>query len=302
VKALLTGALGFSARHLVARLRQEKNMFIVGSDLPPRGANTLDLYRPCNITAADEVAGLMREIQPDWVFHLAGLLRGGAAELYRVNVLGSVHILEAVKNNAPKAAVLLVGSAAEYGIWPPTEMPLSESHACRPLGPYGVSKYAVTLITQDYARDGLKVVVARPFNLIGPGMPPTLVAGAITQRAKRALASGQSTVTVGNIDTQRDFVAIEDAVDAYVRLLQAEAWGEVVNVCSGRPCSIRSLLQILLSFSSRTLTLVEDESLKRSHDAPLVIGDTAKGERLLGFRPKVELRDSLRAAWDAAVN
>ena len=129
-------------------------------------------------------------------------------------------------------------------------MPLAEDHECRPVGPYGLSKHAMTLAALDHARaDGTKVIVARPFNLVGAGMPTNLVAGAIAQRTRQALARGESTITVGNANTQRDFIAVEDAVEAYVKLLQSGAWGEVFNICSGQATSIESIIQTLLSFS-----------------------------------------------------
>jgi len=303
LKILVTGATGFTARHLIARLRREKGAVISGSDLAADAPSIpLDSYDACDITDAGQVADLVRKTGPQRVFHLAGLFRGGAPVLYRVNVMGAVNLFEAVKKNAPEAAVLAVGSAAEYGIWPPSEMPLGEDHPCRPAGPYGVSKYSMTLIAQDYARnEGLRVVVARPFNLVGAGMPATLMAGAIVQRIKSALAAGQSSIAVGNLEAQRDFLAIEDAVEAYVQFLQAGVWGQVLNVCSGRPSSIRSVLDTLLSFAPKTIAMVEDESLKRSNDAPIATGDPSRAQKACGFSPQITLQDALRSAWNAAL-
>ena len=298
---LITGAGGFTATHLIQRLRLEGDVFLAGTDALSEVANSknLDSYSRADLTDFRQVVEVVKKTKPDWVFNLAGLARGNAPDLYRVNLVGAVNLLEAVKTECPQAAVLLIGSAAEYGIWPPDHMPLSEAHECRPVGAYGLSKHAMTLAAQDYARNGgMKVVVARPFNLIGAGMPTNLVAGAIAQRAKAALMNGESSIAIGNADTKRDFIAIEDAVEAYVRLLQAGHWGEVFNICSGEAHSIRSIVETLLSFSPRPIQVIEDVSLKRSNDAPLVVGDGAKVRRLCGFSPRVALDDALRAAWD----
>ena len=142
------------------------------------------------------------------------------------------------------------------------------------------------------------MVVARPFNLIGAGMPTNLVAGAIAQRIKAALANGDSAISVGNTAAERDFVAVEDAADAYVKLVQAEKWGQVFNICSGEACSIQFVLQTLLSFSPRPLEVIEDESLKRPNDAALVIGNATKARHAFGFKPRVRLRDALLSAWN----
>jgi len=301
VRVLLTGSAGFTARHLVPRLRQEPSVFIAGSDLALRGMSyALDEYRQCDLTFPRHAVHLVSHVKPDWIFHLAGLFRGSAPDLYRVNLMGAVNLLESVKTHAPQASVLLVGSAAEYGIWPASEMPLGEDHACRPVGPYGASKFAVTLAAKDYVSNaGLKVVVARPFNLVGAGMPASLVAGAIAQRAKSALAHGDKAITIGNTEAERDFVAVEDAVDGYVKLLQAGAWGEVFNICSGQTRSIRSILETLLSFAPRPLQVVEDPALKRSNDIPVIYGDPTKARKRCGFTCKIALRDSLRSAWEA---
>lgn len=304
MNVLITGAGGFTARHLIERLRLEGNFFLAGTGVLAEVANSqnLDSYSRVDLTDFRQVAEVVRKTKPHWIFNLAGLARGSAPDLYRVNLLGAINVLEAVKTGCPEAAVLLIGSAAEYGSWPPDHMPLSEDHECRPIGAYGLSKHAMTLSARDYMRtEGVKVVVARPFNLIGAGMPTNLVAGAIAQRAKAALTNGQSTIALGNSDTKRDFIAIDDAVEAYVRLLQGCHWGEVFNICSGEAHSIRSVVETLLSFSPKPIQVIEDISLKRPNDAPLVVGDGTKLRRLCGFSPRVALDDALRAAWDYIV-
>ena len=304
MKVLITGAGGFTATHLLRRLRAEKDFFLAGTDMLPARPQVLGLddYVAADLGDFEQVAAVIRSARPDWIFNLAGMARGSARDLYRINLLGAVNLLEAVKAEAPGAALLLIGSAAEYGIWPESHMPLAEDHECRPVGPYGLSKHAMTLAALDHARaDGTKVIVARPFNLVGAGMPTNLVAGAIAQRTRLALARGESAITVGNANTQRDFVAVEDAVEAYVKLLQSGAWGEVFNICSGQATSIESIIQTLLSFSPRPMRVVEDESLKRPNDPLVVVGDGAKARRVCGFSPSRTLHDALRAAWDGMV-
>jgi GDP-4-dehydro-6-deoxy-D-mannose reductase len=301
VRVLITGARGFTARHLVRRLRQEPEVWLTGTGRSAAGAAGLgfDSYLAADLTDSRQVLSVVEQARPDWIFNLAGLVRGIAPDIYRVNLIGAVNLLEAVKCAAPNAAVLLVGSAAEYGIWPASHMPLSEEHECRPVGPYGLSKYAMTAAGLDYARNlGTKVIIARPFNLIGAGMPTNLVAGAIAQRAKAVLTDAEPVINVGNADSQRDFIAIEDAVDAYVKLLQSARWGEVFNVCSGEPYSIRQIIDTLLSFAAQPIRVLEDEALKRVNDAPVVVGDARKAMRACGFRARTSLHDALRAAWD----
>jgi GDP-4-dehydro-6-deoxy-D-mannose reductase len=302
--ALVTGANGFCGRHLVGRLLGRRDVRVVGLDLAPAALGTPrpQEYLQTDLCDADQAQAAVERTRPDLVFHLAGLMDGDAAELYRVNLLGGVYLLEALRRHAADARVLVVGSAAEYGLAPAEDMPLTENHPCRPRGPYGISKHALTLAALDYAHGWrMKVMVARPFNIVGAGVPGSLVVGAVLGRIKQALDGGEPVARIGNLDTQRDFVAVEDAADAYVRLLDCEAWGEVFNVCSGRPRSIRWLVERLLGFSERPIRLAVDPALVRPADAPVVYGSWEKSHRAAGFRPSTPLDSALQSAWECAM-
>lgn len=304
MKVLITGAAGFTARHLCKRLRQEGSVSITGTDIveQPPGDTDIDHYHQANLTNPKEVRDLLSEVRPDWIFHLAGIFRGDVTAIYQVNLMGTLNLLETIKEISPETAILLVGSAAEYGIWPSEEMPLAENHPCEPINAYGSSKLAMTQVAQTYFRQsGTKSVIARPFNIIGAGMPNTLLPGAIAERAKAALETDSPEIAAGNLASQRDFIAIEDAVDAYVNLLKTELWGEVYNICSGAPRTIDSVIQTLLSFSPRPISLVKDPALVHANDPPLVTGDFSKAQQAFGFTPKVKLEDALKAAWQAVV-
>lgn len=300
---LISGAAGFTARHLLRRLKAEANLKIVGTDVAvwasrPTG---FDGYVAADLLDYAQVGSLVQQIKPQWIFHLAGLSKGSAFNLYRINTLAALNLIEAVRIECPDG-LLLVGSAAEYGAWPASEMPLGETHECKPISAYGISKYAMSLAALDFTRQcGLKAVVARSFNLVGAGLPNNLVVAAIAERVKAALHDPDPVITVGNLHTQRDFIAVEDAVDAYVQLLKAEAWGEVFNVCSGQPTPIESVVATLASFSPRPVRWVVDPSLQQRNDTSLVTGDPTKIQRRCGFQPRIALRDALRATWDYCI-
>ena len=300
--AMITGACGFCAVHLAKKLASQGGIRTIGIDIrerPPTGL-PLDDYISVDIGDRAQVSDAVARVKPDLVFHLAGLVRGDAAELFRVNLLGGIHLMEAILESAPDARTLVVGSAAEYGHVPESEMPITEEHPCNPIGPYGLSKYSLTLAALDYARNrGLKVSVARPFNIVGAGVPRSLVVGAILHRATLALAeSDQPCVTVGNLDTERDFVAVDDVVDGYLQMVQSDHWGEVFNICSGTACSIRSVIERLLAHSPKPIELKVDPALVRPADVKSVYGDCGKANRLLGFVPGTSLDSALLCAWD----
>lgn len=305
MKVLITGAAGFTARHLSIRLSRESGITVVGTDVHrdrPAFGEFTD-YHQADLTDEQVVTELLRKVQPDQIYHLAGVFGGSAPLLYRVNLTASLHLLEAMRMLLPDAALLVVGSAAEYGIWPDAEMPLAEDHPCAPVNAYGASKLAMTEAARLYHRaHGLRVVIARPFNLIGAGMPETLVAGAIITRILSVLGDRDPVITVGNTASERDFVNIDNAVEAYVGMLEAEAWGEVFNISSGRSNSIQEVLDTLVSFAGKPIRVERDESLVRANDPKLITGDCSKARNCFGFAPSTDLAASLHAAWKEAAS
>jgi GDP-4-dehydro-6-deoxy-D-mannose reductase len=305
-RILVTGANGFCARHLILRLTARGQTRVHGADIhagPAKGL-VLNSYTSLDVSNQTQVEALIDSLRPDRIFHLAGRHQGTPIEIYRVNFMGSVHLLEAVRHRAPQARVLMVGSAAEYGHVPPAAMPVLESFPCRPLSPYGISKYAVTLTTRDYAdRHGIKVITARPFNIVGAGLPGDLMVGAVLGRIKAASTSGCEPlcIPVGNLGTERDFVAVEDVVEAYTAMLETQSWGDVFNLCSGEPRTVQSVLETLVSHSTRTVHWRVDPQLVRSADVPCLFGSFDKARAVFGFAPKRPLEAALASAWKAAM-
>jgi GDP-4-dehydro-6-deoxy-D-mannose reductase len=298
---LITGAAGFCGRHLMAFLvSQGGGARTVATDISPEAPAGCSDYISADISDFEQITEVVRTTRPAMLFHLAGRADGSPGEIYRTNVVATVGMLEAVRVHAPECRVLVVGSAAEYGDVPPKELPITELHPCRPRGDYATSKHGALLIGLDYARQHhLRVVAARPFNIIGPGMPPSLLLGAILARTKDALRSSElPVVKVGSLDSVRDFIAVEDVVAAYHRMLQSDFWGEVFNLCSGTRSCVRDVVTELLSHSPRPVQLETDPSLLRHGEAQVSYGSYEKAARAFGFVPRVQLAATLRQAWD----
>jgi GDP-4-dehydro-6-deoxy-D-mannose reductase len=302
---LITGACGFCATHLARALAAEDRVRVVGTDLaaaPSSDAPFAD-YHAADLAQPGTAAALVRQVRPDMLFHLAGRFRGTQEEIHRANYLGGVNVLEAVREAAPRARVLVAGSAAEYGPARTEDMPIAEDCVCRPSGAYGRSKHALCLAALDSAhRRGLKVVVARPFNVVGAGVPPALVVGAVLERARRALAGPDPpVVAVGNVDSMRDFIAVEDLSAAYLRMIRGDFWGEAFNLCSGVPRRIRDVVELLLAHSPRPITYRVDPQLVNPDDVPVFFGNCDKASRAFGFALSIGLEESLQSAWEYAM-
>jgi GDP-4-dehydro-6-deoxy-D-mannose reductase len=301
---LITGASGFSARHLARRLRGKGPVRILGvSRRTPSEADAglWDIFTRLEALTAPALSRFMQLHRPDSIFHLAGTFTGSEAEMHQANVVTTEALLAAVRSHAPQACVLLVGSAAEYGTVPLAEMPVRESREATPESPYGRSKLAATRLGLAHAQDwGCNVRIARPFNIVGAGVPSTLVTGALIERTRRVVNGEQPVVRVGNIETKRDFIAVDDVADAYVEMIRPDCAGQIFNVCSGRACSIRSLIDLLRTITGHPIPIEVDPALVRPADVLMSYGSCEKANRAWGFMPKFSLEQALAAAWRSA--
>lgn len=294
----VSGAAGFTGRHLVAHLRAlDAPPRIVGLDVAPRPPDGLDAYERIDLGDPAGIRALARLETPTHVIHLAGLMPPAPEpEMWRVNVGTTQALLLGLADAGGGVRLVSVGSAAEYG---PSEGPIEESAAPAPVSPYGRTKLAQsTLALALGERLGIHVSVARTFNLVGPGLPASLVAGALCRQVADPTISE---VRLGNSSARRDFVDVRDAVRAYWAVALAGAAGEVYNVASERATRVGNLLELLFELAGRSMPVVpSDPALLRLQDADCVVGSAGKLRALCGWAPSFTLRDSLAAMLGAA--
>jgi nucleoside-diphosphate-sugar epimerase len=302
---LVLGGSGFVGKHLLATLNAADTEVISVSRTALHVPKVMRCVRGivADLFREDAVGRILRETQPTVIVNLVALKQGDAGLLCSANVSLPVGVLGMTLRWAPHARLVFVGSAAEYGLAGNTEPMLTENSPCQPSGMYGLTKLAGTVASLSLARQlGLCLSVLRPFNIIGAGSPRELVVGAIIERIIASRAQGErQPISVGRVDSIRDFVAVEDVVSAIVSLARHDLSPAVYNVCSGEPRSIEEVVGILLDISGggewRT-----DPALVRPDDVPVAYGSYAKLAHAVGFAPRVSLRDSLASAWRAAVN
>jgi GDP-4-dehydro-6-deoxy-D-mannose reductase len=286
---VVTGAGGFVGQHLTRYLNG-------------RGEQVVALRRQdCDMLDATSVREVLRKANPERIFHLAAqslpeLSWSDPAATFRVNVEGTLNLLEAVRLAKINPSIVIACSSSEYAL-SSDGRPITETDPKEPLSPYGVSKLAVDHCAHIYAvRYGLNVLRVRPFFLIGPGK----VGDVCSDLARRVVAveRGQaSNVPVGRLDIVRDFLDIRDGVEAMVLIGEKGKAGQDYNVCAGYGRRIMDLLDGYRKLASRPLLERVDPSLLRQIDEPVKVGDPAK-LMALGWTARHGLEESLSSILD----
>ena len=301
-RALVTGGNGFVAQWAI-RSMLERGWAVVAAGIgaEPVTPGLSDderervQWRTMDVTKQAEVGSAMDAACPDVVLHLAAvshvpdaLRNPGWA--YEVNAVGTVRLLAEVRRlrlaGTADPAVLVVGSAEQYGRHELNEMPLHEDVEQRPLTLYAASKVAQEVAAlQAFRSEGVRVICTRSFNHSGVGHDVRFLLPSLVARALTLVADG-GTLAIGNGDTVRDFLHVRDVVDAYLALLERGAAGEAYNVSSGEGVSVRALAQAVLRRVGATAEVTMDPALARPVDVPVLVGANAKLRRATGWVPR----------------
>ena len=297
--ALVTGASGFAGSYLIEQLMGEGYEVVAGVHGPKARSSLKCKQRRLDVRDRDEVRGAISELQPDEIYHLAGLTRptsGAVNELYEVNFGGALNLLEAVRKHRSEARVLLVGSAYAYG---PIGRPIAEVEPFNPVNHYGVSKASADLLGGSYALQGLRVVRARPFNHSGPAQSPDFVLPALVEQFTQIkMGKREPIVYLGNTQSVRDFSDVRDVVRGYRLALQRGISGEAYNLGSGRGVSVLELFELVSEVAGVEVERRTEESRVRSTDIPFLVADTSKAREKLGWEVRISLRTTVRDMLD----
>jgi len=292
MRVYVTGGRGFVGRHLDRELRA-CGLEVVGCDLD---ASEVDVTDRAALGRALEAAA------PDAVVHLAAQSSvarsfSDPAATFRVNYLGTLHLLELLEQRHPRARVVLVGSADQYGGRPLGSPPLRESDSLLPSSPYARSKSAAELLGRAAIARGARVFAVRAFNHTGPGQAAHFVAASFAdQLARIARGEREPVLRVGNLESARDFLHVSDVVRAYAELVTGDAPPGVYNIATGRAHTIRELLDALVAQSGVAVSIEIDPERVRPTDQ--LSGDASRLRERTGWEPRVALDGLARALVD----
>ena len=290
--ALVTGSRGFVGPYLIEHLRQSGSVAIELEEdvnICDRSALVEDVKR--------YLSGIPAGTIPV-VFHLAALSHVGQSwnnltDVISVNVAGTANICSILHEAEFDGRLIFVSSAEVYGNHPGKES-LSEWEKAAPLSPYAASKLAgEEFVLQFHRAWGLDVVVARPFNHIGPGQRESFLVSAIAKRITEAVHTGESFIEVGNLSAVRDFLDVRDVVRAYCDLAEAGESGKTYNISSGFGTIVSQLVGRMIELCGANLDMVVSPALTRNIEVPRLVGNSSELIGATGFDPKFTLDATL---------
>lgn len=282
-KLLLTGASGFTGQHFTKAAQQ------AGYEVLPLSAD---------LTDAKAVAAETAAAAPDFVVHLAAIsavTHTDEEALYRVNLFGTLNLLEAlVTLHHPPKRILLASSANVYGN--ADKSPIDESSCPAPVSHYAMSKLAMEFMSARFA-DRLSLLIVRPFNYTGVGHDVRFVIPKLVEHFVRRA----ETIELGNLDVEREFNDVRTVCEAYLRLLQLGQPGQTYNVCSGQPVSLKSVIDALRRNTGHDLQVNVNPDFIRANEVYRLCGNPSKLEACIGQLQHPPLEDTLRWMLSAGV-
>ncbi|MES2261086.1 MAG: NAD-dependent epimerase/dehydratase family protein [Pseudomonadota bacterium] len=297
-RALVTGLAGFTG-HYVAQELRAAGYRVTGTAVPGHarpGADAADDMLAVDLTDRAAVAAAVEQVRPDVVVHLAAIAFVAHADIeqfYRVNVVGTRNLLEALAASQHKpSAVLLASSANIYGN---TELPLlDEEVRPAPANDYAVSKLAMEYMARLWS-ERLPIIITRPFNYTGVGQHENFLLPKIVSHFRRKAAD----IELGNLHVWRDFSDVRMVAAAYRRLLALVPAGQTFNICSSTGYSLGEALDMMGRIAGYRINVHVNPAFVRANEVVRLVGDNTRLASVVGALEPVPLEQTLRWMYEA---
>lgn len=302
---IVTGGTGFVGRHcteaLLSRGVAPANILSVCNNSEP--ANLPIEQMRLDITDEANVSKIIAQVQPKAVIHLAAVANPSFAEAnsrraWMVNLDGTRNLASAIMQASPRTKLIFASSSEAYGeSFNNERLPISELSALRPKTVYGATKAAADIMLNQMAEDGLDVMVFRAFNHTGPGQDTSYVIPSFAKQIEDLkVGTAPPVISVGNLDAERDFLDVRDVVSAYVSaaLTSTKFETSTLNLCSGVPRSIKSILMSLIRLAEVDVEVNVDPDRMRPSEVPRAYGDNHALKTHLNWHPTIEMDETLQ--------
>jgi GDP-4-dehydro-6-deoxy-D-mannose reductase len=307
MKVLITGIGGFAGSHLADLIIRTTQYEVCGvlrdgekRDNIAIHGDRIRLYE-CDIVDFQSIFKIVKETKPDIIFHLAGQAFVPSsfehtAETFKVNVIGPINILEAVKAADISPRIVVITSGEVYGETDGLPNVHTEQSIPRPVNPYAASKTSIDYIAQTYKTyEEMNIVIARPFNHTGPRQRPSFVCSSLARQISVIQKERTAPIlNVGNIKPRRDFTDVRDVARAYWHLgTISNKDNFIFNVCSGSVYSIEEIIGLYEKITGLKFELHTEQKRLRGYDIQLLAGDNGLLQKTTGWRPEIHMKQTL---------
>lgn len=300
--ALVTGAEGFIGSHLV-RFLQAKQWKVIGSYCL-QGRNSFPelpnlAFVQCDLRNGQRVAQVLNEYEPTYVFHLGAqslptVSWADPVGTFESNIMGSLHLFEALRYMKRPPVIVSACSSAEYGHVPPAAIPVSEDQTLKPLHPYGISKVCLDLLAHEYFLDyKIPATNIRLFNTTGPGKTNDAPSDFVRQLARIKKRLQPPVLEVGNLTPHRAFLDVHDTVRGFYLAALKGKRGEAYNLCASRTFRIHELLHTAIRLADVKVEVRPVSRLMRPSDEKIIFGRTEKIRKDTGWKPVMSIEQTL---------
>jgi nucleoside-diphosphate-sugar epimerase len=287
---LVTGSRGFTGFYVCSVLR-EASYRVIGLTVSDEFGIGEDEVLG-DLSDVDSLVAAMDKVRPAFIIHLAGIpfiAHADPLELYRVNLFGTLNLLDAVARvGIMPQKIVLASSANVYGANP--ICPVKEDFAPMPVNHYAMSKLSMEFLSHSWM-ERFPIVITRPFNYTGHGQGQQFLIPKIVKH----YVNQASSISLGNLEVEREFNDVRMVAHAYLKLMEDVPAGTIVNICTGIGHKLLDIVGLVEKITSHTLKVEVDPKLARPNELPILVGDPSRLNKLVPKLPKYNVEDTL--AW-----
>lgn len=308
MKVLITGVSGFVGQQLAQLLSSHAEVHGISRSNTSLATSEqyLAVMHIADVCDQEAMSAIIEKVKPNAVVHLAAQAHVGTSfhdpwPTLETNIKGTLVILQALSPHR-NTKLLLASSGEVYGITDKTQLPITEDHLILPSSPYGVSKRTQELLVQQCAfTEGQQVVIARPFNHIGPGQSTRFALPNFAEQIARIeVGLAPPVLKVGNLDAERDVTDVRDVCRAYELLLMNQTQHMIYNIASGRAKRIGDLVEQMLAMAKVKINVEMEQSRVRSIDVPSIYANASRMHNEFDWKPEIMLEQTLQDILDYA--